>query len=580
MKVVLKAYWPTAKKYSWLVLVMLSCMVLSVMVNAVYPFILRDFMNGFTNNDGNVIVRALWYVFWLVIANNAMWLGLDLATAYFEPRSMRDLDQRSFHAIQAQSMRFFENSMAGSLVTSARRFSNSFEGITDIVIYNLGRSFTMIVLTFAVFIYERPMLALAFGIWIAIYLAISIYFAVLRMRWGQVVAEKDSDVGGAFADAFTNQLAVKSFGMERKEEERFNSIAEDCYAHRKSTYLRGMMLLRVQGIAAGVFELVVLWLLVRGWYNESVTLADFVFFQSYVIILISHVWYIGIATTRIFRHLADAKQMAEIYGMESEVQDAPGARALNVEEGEIEFHAVNFNYIDRETREHNDVENFTLRIKPGQTLALVGYSGAGKSTLVKLLLRHFDLNSGYIRIDRQDIANVTQLSLRQQIAVVPQDPCLFHRSLRDNIAFARPDASEDEIVVAAQRANAWEFIQRFPEGLNTLVGERGVKLSGGERQRIALARAFLADAPILILDEATSALDSKTECQIQSAIAALLSGRTCVVIAHRLSTIRCASRIVVMENGSITEEGTHKELLSQKGVYANLWVHQSGGYIR
>jgi ATP-binding cassette subfamily B protein len=580
MKTILKAYWPTAKKYVWLMLAMLVCMVLSVVANALYPFLLREFMNGFTDGNGAAIVQALWYVLWLVVANNAMWLGLDIATAHFEPRCIRDLDQRSFRAIQAQSMRFFENSMAGSLVTSARRFCSSFEGIVDIIIYNLGRSITMIVLTFSVFIYERPMLALVFGIWIAIYLAISVYFAILRMRWGQVVAEKDSDVGGAFADAFTNQLAVKSFGMERQEEKRFDGVTEDCYKHRKSTYLYGMLLLRLQGIAAGIFELVVLCILVRGWYNKTVTVADFVFFQSYVIILISHVWHIGIATTRIFRYLADAKQMAEIYAQESEVQDAPGARSLVVEEGEIEFHAVNFNYIDRETREHNDVEDFTLHIKSGQTLALVGHSGAGKSTLVKLLLRHFDLNSGYIRIDRQDIANVTQLSLRQQIAVVPQDPCLFHRSLRDNIAFARPDASDDEIIVATQRAHAWEFIQRLPKGLDTLVGERGVKLSGGERQRVALARAFLADAPILVLDEATSALDSETEHQIQSAIADLLKGRTCIVIAHRLSTIRCASRIIVMENGSIKEDGTHKELLSQEGVYANLWTHQSGGYIK
>lgn len=580
MKSILKAYWPTAKKYGWLMLVMLVCMVLSVLTNVVYPFILRDFMNGFTDDDGSVIVRALWYALWLVVANHAMWLGLDMATAHFEPACMRDLDQRSFRAIQAQSMRFFENSMAGSLVTSARRFCSSFEGIVDIIIYNLGRSLTMIVLTFAVFIYERPMLAVAFGIWIAIYLAISIYFAVLRMKWGQVVAEKDSDVGGAFADTITNQLAVKSFGMEREEEKRFDGITEDCYKERKSTYLYGMLLLRLQGIAAGIFELAVLYMLVQGWYNKTVTVADFVFFQSYVIILISHVWHIGIATTRIFRYLADAKQMAEIYNQESEVQDAPGARPLVVEEGEIEFHAVSFNYIDRETCEHDDVENFTLRIKPGQTVALVGHSGAGKSTLVKLLLRHFDLNSGYIRIDRQDIANATQLSLRRQIAVVPQDPCLFHRSLRDNIAFANPDATDEEIIVAAKRARSWEFIQCLPEGLNTLVGERGVKLSGGERQRVALARAFLADAPILILDEATSALDSETEYQIQSAIADLLKGRTCIVIAHRLSTIRCANRIIVMKNGSIREEGTHKELLSQKGIYANLWTHQSGGYIK
>jgi ATP-binding cassette subfamily B protein len=195
-------------------------------------------------------------------------------------------------------------------------------------------------------------------------------------------------------------------------------------------------------------------------------------------------------------------------------------------------------------------------------------------------MRCFNLDSGNIRIDRQDIARVTQLSLRQQIAVVPQDPNLFHRSLRENIAFARPDASEDEIIEAAQRARAWEFIQLLPEKLDTLVGERGVKLSGGERQRVALARAFLANAPILVLDEATSALDSITEHQIQLAIADLLKGRTCIIIAHRLSTIQRADKIIVMENGSIVEEGAHEELLSKEGVYADLWSHQSGGYIK
>ena len=580
MKTIFKAYWPTAKKYGWLMLVMLFCMVMSVLANAAYPFLLRQFLDGFTCDSGDdIIMQTLWRVFWLIVAANAAWLGLDLATAYFEPSSMRDLDQRSFRALQAQSMRFFEDSLAGALAKVAGKFCNSFEGIIDQIIYSLGRSLTMILLTFAVFIYESPMLALAFGVWIAIYLAISIYFAVLRMRWGQVVSEKDSAVGGAFTDACINQPAIKAFGMEREEQQRFDSTTEDCYVHRKSTYLRGMMLLRVQGIAAGAFEFIVLCMLVRGWYNKTVTVGDFVFFQSYVIILMSQIWNIGISTNRIFRYLADAKQMAEIFARESEVQDAPGARPLIVEDGKIEFHSVSFNYGNQSAHHDSTIEDFSLLVQPGQTLAFVGHSGAGKSTLAKLILRLYDIHSGYIRIDNQDIANVTQLSLRRQIAVVPQDPDLFHRSLRENIAFANPEASEEEIIAATKRAHAWEFIQRLPKGLDTIVGERGTKLSGGQRQRIALARAFLADAPILILDEATSALDSKTEHKIQSAIADLLVGRTCIVIAHRFSTIKNASRIIVMEDGAIKEDGTHKELLSQDGVYASLWKHQSG-YIK
>jgi ATP-binding cassette subfamily B protein len=541
---------------------------------------MRDLLEKLIANFQPGVTRTLWLIGWLFVASNLLWLAFDMTFDLFETRAMRDIDQRSFNAIQSQSMRFFESSFAGSLVTAARRFRNSFEGMADTFVYNLGRGITMIILTAAVFVWERPLLALAFGVWIIAFITISFWFAKLRMGPYTVAAAKDSIVGGAFADSFSNQATVKSFGKERDEQKRFDGVAEDCYQHKKRAYLFGSFLMRAQTVITSIFEVCVVIMLVRGWRNGTVTAADFIFFQTYIIVLIYQVWDIGAALHRIFRNLADAKEMAEIYAKKSEVQDDITARPLNVEVGEIEFHAVNFSYIDRETREYHDVNDFTLHVSPGQSIALVGHSGAGKSTLVKLLLRYFDLNSGYIRIDRQDIANVTQVSLRQQIAVVPQQPDLFHRSLYDNIAFARPDASEAEIIAAAKRAHAWEFIRRLPDGLNTLVGERGVKLSGGERQRIALARAFLADAPILVLDEATSALDSKTERQIQSAITDLLKGRTCIVIAHRLSTIQSADRIIVMENGSITEAGTHHELLSQSGVYADLWAHQSGGYIK
>lgn len=581
MKTVLKAYWPTLKRHVWPMSVILFCTAMSVVANAIYPFLLRDFLEGFNSVSGGELIEwTLWRVFWLLVFSNAVWVVLDLTTAHYVPVVIKDLDRRSFHAIQAQSMRFFESSSTGSLITAAKRFSSSFEGIADQIIYNLGRSLTMIVLTFAAFVYERPMLALAFTFWITIYLAISIYFAVLRMRWGMVVAEKDSAVWGMFSDTIINQPAVKSFGMEREGQKRFDGITGDCYACRKSSYMRGMMLLRVQGISAGLFEFIVLYMLVQGWYNKTATLADFlgdfVFFQSYVLLLLSQIWNVGIGIGRVFRNVADAKQIAEIYFKEPEVKDAPGARPLIVEDGKIDIHAVNFKYGNTNGMD-DDIRDFTLSIKPGQTVALVGHSGAGKTTLAaKLLSRFYDPNSGYIRIDGQDIANVTQLSLRQQVAVVPQDPSLFYLSIGDNISFARPDSTQDEIINAAKLAHAWEFIKRLPEGLNTLVGERGYRLSGGEKQRIALARAFLADAPILILDEATSALDSETEHEIQAAIADLLKNRTCIVIAHRLSTIRRADRIVVMEKGSITEDGTHEHLLRKKGVYAKLWALHSG----
>lgn len=585
MKMILKAWWPTIYRHGWLGLAMVSLMFTTVVAKVAYPYFLRDLLNSLQSDSNEGVIRAFWCIVGTYVFANAAWFLCNPVIVLFQNRTMRDLDQRNFAVIQRQSMRFFENSFTGSLITTARRFRTAFNDITNDLVESLGRSMAMIVLTLVVFVFEYPWLALAFAVWIVIYCGFSIWFAKISMNRDLAVAKKDSGVGGAFADSISNQRTVKSFGKERDEQKRFNLVTEDCYQHRKDVGLFRTVLVRIQMIITALFEVLVIFILIRGWRNGTVTSADFIFFQSYILLLMQLLWDFGSVMRSVFRSLAEAQEMAEIYAQKPEVKDAAGARLLSVDEGEIEFHAVNFNYINRETRQHHDVNNFTLKISPGQLIALVGHSGAGKSTLVKLLLRYFDINSGYIRIDRQDIANVTQLSLRQQIAVVPEEPELFHRTLYDNVAFARPDASEAEVITAIKRAHAWKFIQNLPEqdnkkGLDIVVGERGVKLSGGERQRIALARAFLADAPILILDEATSALDSRTEYQIQSAIADLLEGRTCIVIAHRLSTIQRADRIIVMESGSIAEEGTHQDLLDQNGVYADLWAHQSGGYLK
>src|SRR3989344_4748966 len=580
MNVVFLAYWPSVKKFRWLAFAMVGLMVLTVLNKAASPFLFRGLINALTANSMESVVWVLCGFVALHISTQIIWYLYDLAIAFFELKAMRDLQQRCFAVVQAQSMRFFENSFSGSLVTAARRFCNNFEGITDAFAYQLGRAFFMMVFTLVVFAFEYPGLALVFAIWSVVFCSVSIGIATLRFKRDLLAAEKDSKVGGAFADSFTNEATVKAFAMEFAEQQRFNGVAEDCYQHLKIAWMFGIGLLRVQGVASWLFEIALVSMLVWGWQEGTVTVGDFIFFQTYGLILIEQMWQIGQVSHKVMKSVADAKEMAQRFADVPEVQDAPGARSLNVEKGEVEFHGVNFSYGDNQARQHHDVDSFSLQIGKGEILALVGHSGAGKSTLVKLLMRYFDLCSGYIRIDGQDIANVTQVSLRQQIAVVPQQPELFHRSLRENIAFARPDASDEEIITAAKRAHAWEFIVRLPDGLNTLVGERGVKLSGGEKQRIALARAFLADAPILILDEATSALDSKTESVIQSAIADLLEGRTCIVIAHRLSTIMRADRIIVMEKGSIVEDGTHQELLEQNGVYADLWAHQSGGYIK
>jgi ATP-binding cassette subfamily B protein len=273
-----------------------------------------------------------------------------------------------------------------------------------------------------------------------------------------------------------------------------------------------------------------------------------------------------------------ASPMVEYMQQQPEINDRPGAKPLKAKKGAIDLHNVTFNYQDENT-EQTVFKNLNLSIKPGEKIGLVGPSGGGKTTLTRLLLRFEDIDAGTIGIDSQDIAHVTQDSLRKFISYVPQEPLMFHRSIRENIAYGNPEATDNEILRAAKAAHAADFIDSLPAGYNTIVGERGVKLSGGQRQRIAIARAILKNAPILILDEATSALDSESEVLIQDALWQLMQKRTAIVIAHRLSTIQKMDRILVLENGTITEQGTHKELLKKKGTYAMLWGHQSGGFI-
>lgn len=259
------------------------------------------------------------------------------------------------------------------------------------------------------------------------------------------------------------------------------------------------------------------------------------------------------------------------------VADAPDAKPLVVSEGAIDFEGINFWYTDGGVKTQV-FDDFELRIPAGQRIGLVGMSGAGKTTLTKLLLRLADIQEGKILVDGQNVADITQQSLRRSIAYVPQEALLFHRTIAENIAYGRPDATMDEIREAARQANALEFIEKLPQGFDTVTGERGVKLSGGQRQRVAIARAMLADAPILVLDEATSALDSESEALVQDALRKLMAGRTSIVVAHRLSTVASLDRIVVLSNGKIIEDGPHAELVQQSGEYASLWNRQTGAY--
>lgn len=578
---VLHAFQPSIKKHWVLLGVTAIFMSGGVFFSAAFPFITRMLVNEFTG--GNPNVSHMWRVFqifvWLFIGSNICYRIFDISFSLLQAKVMRDLARRSFAVLQTQSMHFFENSFTGSLITSAKRFEHSFEGMSDVFFYQFMKSTIMIAIVLTVFFYETPILAILFAGWIVVYCGLVLFAMRFQFPLFNVSAEADSEVGAVLADSISNHMTVKSFGQEKNEENRFQEVTQKSYQRRLHAWFTGNAIFAFQGILMALAEIGLIWYLITGWQKGEVTTGDFVFFQAYILWILEEVWSLGPMTRRFFGYASDAKEMADIYQLKPEVQDTPNARALSVEQGGVEFRNATFSYKNRKRGMRNTINKITLTIPAGQSIGFVGRSGAGKSTIVKLLLRFYDLQSGTIRIDGQNIANTTQESLRQQIAVVPQDPQMFHSTIRHNIAFARPRATKAEVIAAAQRAYAWDFIQELSHGLQAVVGERGVKLSGGQRQRIAIARAILADPRILILDEATSALDSATEKIIQQAIANLLQNRTSIVIAHRLSTIMQLDRIVVIHKGEIIEDGTHNELLARKGEYADLWAHQSGGYL-
>ncbi|MDO4742261.1 MAG: ATP-binding cassette domain-containing protein, partial [Candidatus Saccharibacteria bacterium] len=332
--------------------------------------------------------------------------------------------------------------------------------------------------------------------------------------------------------------------------------------------------LMMNGISLTTTVIVLLLVILsHDWFGLSI--ANMVFMYSISNTLLSRIWELNHILRTTVRAFGNAKNMVEILDMPYIIDDKTD-KPLKLTKSEIKFNNISFRHNEQKDSLFTD---FSLDIKPGESVGLVGISGSGKTTLTKLLLRFADVNSGAIILGNQDIRDVTQKSLREAIAYVPQESSLFHRSIRENIAYGKPDATEAEIINAAKLANADSFINQLPEKYDTLVGERGVKLSGGQRQRIAIARAILKDAPILVLDEATSALDSESEALIQEALNNLMHGRTSIVVAHRLSTIAGLDRIVVLDNGKIIEQGTHHELLARNGEYANLWSRQSGAFL-
>jgi ATP-binding cassette subfamily B protein len=484
----------------------------------------------------------------------------------------------AFWRIQRFSTDWHANNFAGSIVRRITRGMWAVDLADDTLL--LAMLPALLVLTGSSLLLGArwPLMGAIVAIGAAVYIAISIALSLNYVAPAARLSNAlDTRTGGAIADAITCNAVVKSFGAEGREDERLARVLDKWKHRTRRTWTFGTRSGTLQLTTLLVLRTAVTLYAVLLWWRGNATAGDVTFVLTSYFIIHGYLRDIGQHVANLQRSVNEMEEMVELQSQSLGVANRPAARALEVAGGEIVFDRVTFQYAGQAAPLFSD---FSLRIEAGERVGLVGHSGSGKTTFVKLLHRLYDLQEGSILIDGQDIAAATQESLRAQLALVPQEPILFHRSLAENIAYARPNATSREIEEAARLANAHEFISRQTKGYATLVGERGVKLSGGERQRVALARAFLANTPMLILDEATSSLDSESEALIQEATERLMSGRTAIVIAHRLSTVRMLDRILVFENGRIAEEGTHAELVDKPaGTYKRLFERQALGLI-
>jgi ATP-binding cassette subfamily B protein len=576
-KQTLSLYWEQVKKYKPSFFTALIAIPLaSLLIDTLLPFFFSQAIGGLTTGNQSEVTNSL------IIAGFVGLVGVAINYIGFQNLVRHEADIRValsdsvFKKLINKDMRFFVNEKVGGLTSRYIDFIRSHVTLQDLlIIRTLG--FVISVGTGLVIVATQSLLLAAVLLLLITLILLQVKWSIKKREpWRQTRKKMTGEIHGRIADALTNNLIVKTFAGEKYEVEALSKTNKKF----RDIYVKDIGFLTTEGsarvLAMTVTQLITLSICTSLVFSGHMTIAIAVFILTYLQRIASQLFTLGEMLNGYDQALLEAAPMTEILNKPSEILDKSDALELKNIIPSIELRDIHYHYEDDA---NNDIiKGISLTIKPGEKIGLVGHSGAGKTTMTHLLLRFSDVTSGAVLIGGHDVRDITQRSLRKHIAFVPQEPKLFHRSLRDNIAYDIK-ATDEMIERAAHQANALEFINKMPNKFDTMVGEGGVKLSGGQRQRIAIARAILKNAPILFLDEATSALDSESEKLIQDALETLMKGRTSIVIAHRLSTIASLDRIVILENGLIAEQGTHQELLNQKGIYAKLWSHQSGGFI-
>jgi ATP-binding cassette subfamily B protein len=575
--------WHTIKRlfpYLWQwrgrVLLALACLIGAKLANVSVPLVFKDIVDGFAPADPAkaILIAPLA----LITAYGVLRFGVSLFTELREllftrvtQRAVRTIALQVFEHLHALSLRFHLERQTGGLTRDIERGTRAIGTLISYTIFSVLPTIVEVALVLGILAarYEPSFVLIASGT-LAVYITYTILLSNWRVHLRREVNELDSAANTRAIDSLLNYETVKYFNNEGWEKARYDQQMQKWEnAQIRSQYSLSWLNLGQAGIIAIGVSLM-MWRAAVGVANGTMTVGDIVLVNAFLIQLYIPLNFLGVLYREIRQSLTDIERMFALLGQNKEIQDAPDARPLEAGPCAVRFDNVSFAYEARRPILHD----VSFEIPAGRTLAVVGHSGSGKSTLARLLFRFYDVNGGAIRINGEDIRQLTQASLRARIGIVPQDTVLFNDTLEYNIRYGRPDASFEEVQEAARAAHLAEFIERLPDGYDTRVGERGLKLSGGEKQRVAIARTLLKNPPILIFDEATSALDSKTEKAIQAELEQAAIGRTALIIAHRLSTVMSADEILVLDGGKVVERGTHRALLERDGAYAHMWALQ------